>query len=162
MSRADLIGLGDRYPPFRHKARSPQVRTHSFIAQPPDLRHLTLITRALRLLARSPCSAAPSIRFLSIGSQFMLHASLPHSVALVQLQFASLTVTNLRRDLHPQECAHAARTKKKAHSKWARFSLAIDLIGKTLKPLCDAVWHQVPRQPVRTEPMSLAQAPRCR
>lgn len=28
--------------PFRHKARSPQVRTHSFIAQPPDLRRPTL------------------------------------------------------------------------------------------------------------------------
>jgi len=55
--------------PFRHKARSPQVRTHSFPAQPPDLRHFALATRASRLLARSPCSAAPSIRFLSIGSQ---------------------------------------------------------------------------------------------
>ncbi len=28
--------------PFRHQARSPQVRTHSFIAQPPDLRRPTL------------------------------------------------------------------------------------------------------------------------
>ncbi len=27
--------------PFRHKARSPQVSTHSFIAQPPDLRRLS-------------------------------------------------------------------------------------------------------------------------
>ena len=27
--------------PFRHKARSPQVSTHSFIAQPPDLRSLS-------------------------------------------------------------------------------------------------------------------------
>src|SRR3546814_10415733 len=43
------------------------VRTHSFPAQPPDLRHFALATRASRLLARSPCSAAPSIRFLSIG-----------------------------------------------------------------------------------------------
>ncbi len=98
--------------PFRHKARSPQVRTHSFIAQPPDLRHFALITRASRFLARSPCLAAPSIRFLFIGSQFMLHASSPHSVTLVQLRFTSLAVINLRRDLHPQECAHAGRTKK--------------------------------------------------
>ena len=30
-------GLSRR--PFRHEARSPQVRTHSFPAQPPDLRH---------------------------------------------------------------------------------------------------------------------------
>ncbi len=28
--------------PFRREARSPQVRTHSFIAQPPDLRHHSL------------------------------------------------------------------------------------------------------------------------
>ena len=56
--------------PFRHEARSPQVRTHSFPAQPPDLRRFALTTRASRLFARSPCSAAPSIRFLFIGSQF--------------------------------------------------------------------------------------------
>jgi len=42
-----------------------------------------------------------------------LHASSPHSVALVQLRFASLVVTNSRWDLHPQECAHAGRTTKK-------------------------------------------------
>ena len=61
---------GWRRHPFRHEARYPQVRTHSFTAQPPDLRHFALATRASRLLARSPCSAAPCIRFLSIGSQF--------------------------------------------------------------------------------------------
>ena len=98
--------------PFRHEARSPQVRAHSFTAQPPDLRHFALITRASWLLAHSPCSAAPSIRFLSIGSQFMLHASSPRSVALTQLRFTSFAVINLRRDLHPQECAHAGRTDR--------------------------------------------------
>ncbi|MDB5745555.1 MAG: hypothetical protein JWP72_403, partial [Massilia sp.] len=56
--------------PFRHEARSPQVRTHSFPAQPPDLRRFALTTRASRFHARSPCLAAPSIRFLFIGSQF--------------------------------------------------------------------------------------------
>jgi hypothetical protein len=96
--------------PFRHEARSPQVRTHSFTAQPPDLRHFALITRASRSNAHSPCSVAPSIRFLSIGSQFMLHASFPRSVALTQLRFTSFAVINLRRDLHPQECSHAGRT----------------------------------------------------
>ena len=29
----------------------------------------------------------------------------------MQLRFASFAVINLRRDLHPQECAHAGRTK---------------------------------------------------
>ena len=41
-----------------------------------------------------------------------LHASFPHSVTLMQLRFASFVVINLRWDLHPQECAHAGRTKK--------------------------------------------------
>ena len=45
-----------------------------------------------------------------------LHASSPHSVTLMQLRFASFAVINLRRDLHPQECAHAGRTKKSALS----------------------------------------------
>ncbi len=40
----------------------------------------------------------------------MLHASFPRSVALTQLRFTSFAVTNLRRDLHTQECAHAGRT----------------------------------------------------
>src|SRR5690606_1212329 len=56
--------------------------------------------------------AMPSIRFLFIGSQLTFHASFPHSVALVQLRFTSFAVINLWRDLHPQECAHAGRTKK--------------------------------------------------
>ena len=96
--------------PFSHKARSPQVRTHTFTAQSPDLRHFALITRASRSFAHSPCSAAPSIRFLFIDSRFMLHASSPHSVALMQLRFTSFAVINLRRDFHPQACAHAGRT----------------------------------------------------
>ena len=100
-----------RYP-FRIKARSPQVRTHSFIAQPPDLHRLALVMRVSRFVARSPCAAVPHIWFLSIGSQFMLHASSPHSVILVQLRFTSFVMTNLRWDSHPQECAHAGRTAK--------------------------------------------------
>ena len=69
-----------------------------------------LVTKASRFHARSPCLAAPSMRFLSIGSRFTLHASFPHSVALMQLRFTSLAVTSSWRDLHPQECAHAGRT----------------------------------------------------
>src|SRR6266540_2924320 len=42
-----------------------------------------------------------------------LHASSPHSVTLMQLRFASLVVINSRWDLHPQECAHAGRTRRK-------------------------------------------------
>ena len=52
------------------------------------------------------------MRFLSIGSRFTLHASFPRSVALTQLRFTLLTVTSSQRDLHPQVCAHAGRTKQ--------------------------------------------------
>ena len=41
-----------------------------------------------------------------------LCASSPRSVALPQLRFTSLAVVSSRRDFHPQECAHAGRTKK--------------------------------------------------
>ena len=40
-----------------------------------------------------------------------LHASSPNSVALMQLRSASFAVINLRRELHPQECAYAGRIK---------------------------------------------------
>ena len=37
----------------------------------------------------------------------------PRAVTLTQLRFASLTVVSLREDLHPQDRAHAGRTKKR-------------------------------------------------
>jgi hypothetical protein len=74
--------------PFRHKARSPQVRTHSFTARPPDLRRLPLVTRASRLLARSPRLAPPSIRFLFIGPQ--LRSTLPPHTRSPSCSCASL------------------------------------------------------------------------
>ena len=53
------------------------------------------------------------MRFLFIGSRFTIHASFPRSVTLTQLRFTLLTVTSSQRDLHPQVCAHAGRTKRK-------------------------------------------------
>ncbi len=103
--------------PFRRKARSPQVRTHTFIAQPPHLRHFALVTRASWLHAHSPCLAAPSMQFLFIGSRFTLHASFPRSVAITQLRFTLLAVTSSQRDLHPQVCAHAGRTSENAQPR---------------------------------------------
>ena len=88
MASADFSLRTRHRRPFSHKARSPQVRTHSFAAQPPDLRHLALITRASRFVARSPCSAAPSIRFLSIGSQ--LRSTLPPHTRSPSCSCASL------------------------------------------------------------------------
>jgi hypothetical protein len=59
----------------------------------------------------------------------MLHASSPHSVTLMQLRFTSLVVTNLRRDLHPQECAHAGRTNQ------GRLAAATPLPALSHKPV---------------------------
>jgi len=56
-----------------------------------------------------------------------LHASFPHSVALMQLRFASLVVINSRWDLHPQECAHAGRTKKKKPPSGGFWSVSLNL-----------------------------------
>ncbi len=58
------------------------------------------------------------MRFLSIGSRFTPHASFPRSVTLTQLRFTLLTVTSSQRDLHPQVCAHAGRTKRNAAMSW--------------------------------------------
>ena len=55
--------------PFGHKARSPQVRTQSFSAQPPHIHSFALATRASQITACSPCLSVPRIRFLSIGSR---------------------------------------------------------------------------------------------
>ena len=41
-----------------------------------------------------------------------IHASSPHSVALMQLRFTSFAVVSSRWDFHPQDCAHAGRTTK--------------------------------------------------
>ena len=56
--------------PFRHKARSPRIRTTPFRARPSDLRHCLLVMGASRILARSPQAAPPDIRFLFVGPRF--------------------------------------------------------------------------------------------
>ena len=89
----------------------PPVRAHSLAAQPPDLHPLALIIRASWFTAHSPCLVVPRIRFLFIGTPFMLHAFFPHSVTLMPLRFTLLTVTSSQRDLHPQVCAHAGHTR---------------------------------------------------
>ena len=58
--------------------RSSQVRTHSFTARSPNLRHHPLVMRASRLYARSPWMAPPCIRFLFIDPQ--LRSTLPPTV----------------------------------------------------------------------------------
>jgi len=43
----------------------------------------------------------------------------------MQLRFASFVVINLRRDLHPQECAQHGRTKQNAHWMWAPWGVRL-------------------------------------
>ena len=59
----------------------------------------------------------------------MLHASFPRSVALTQLRFTLLAVTSSQRDLHPQVCAHAGRTREKGLAFTAK--PLIRLVGRT-------------------------------
>ena len=99
--------------PFRHKARSPQVRTHSFAAPPPDLRRLSLDHESFAVLCPLALLGTAFYPVLVHRHAASLHASSPRSVALSPLRFASFAVINLREDLHLQECAHAGRTRKK-------------------------------------------------
>jgi hypothetical protein len=67
-----------------------------------------------------------------------LRASSPHSVALMQLRFASFAVVSLWKDLHLQDRAHAGRTTKKAgkrrppspHPVMASVATAARLVGR--------------------------------
>ena len=100
--------------PFRRKARSPRARTHSFAAQPPHLRRPRLDHESFAVSCPLALRGFAFYAVLVHRLAASLHASSPHSVALMQLRFATLVVISLRRDSHPQECARAGRTKQKA------------------------------------------------
>ena len=73
--------------PFRHKARSPQVRTHSFIAQPPDLRRPTLGHKSFAVscpLALGGNALYPVLvhRLTIYAPRFLPTLGLPNAVAL--------------------------------------------------------------------------------
>ena len=51
----------------------------------------------------------------------------------MQLRFASFAVINLRRDLHPQECAHAGRTLKRNALQHRAFLLLNVHVHATLR-----------------------------
>jgi hypothetical protein len=87
--------------PFRHQARSPQIRTSASPAQPPDLRRLPSVTGASQSFARSPREAPPLIRFLFVGSQVSLRASFRRSLALPPLRFRSGRRDRLPAELPP-------------------------------------------------------------
>jgi hypothetical protein len=104
--------------PFRRKARSPQVRTLSFTARPPDLRRLSFGHRGFAIIGSLAPLDAASDPVLVHRPTVSLPASFPRSVALTQLRFASIRMTSFRRDLLPQDSAHAGRTNAK---RGARF-----------------------------------------
>ena len=55
------------------------------------------------------------------GPTASIHASFPHSVALMRLHFTSFVMTNLVRDLQTRASASAERTKLKAAEAAAHF-----------------------------------------
>jgi hypothetical protein len=72
--------------PFRRKARSPQVRTHSFTAQPPHLRRLTLGHKSFAVQPARPgrqrlvCGSCSSAH--GFAPRFLPTLGHPHAVAL--------------------------------------------------------------------------------
>jgi hypothetical protein len=91
ISRSTTVGMpSSRVPlirrPFRHKARSPQVRTRSFPAQPPDLRRLILGHESFAVVC---------------------------PLALIGIASYPVLVHRLAEDFHLQDRAHAGRTNKK-------------------------------------------------
>ena len=99
--------------PFRHEARSPQVGTHSFTAHPPDLRRLTFDHERFAVSSLLTLVGTAFYPVLVDRLTASLHAFSPHSVALMQLRFASFAMINLREAFHFQECAHARLSREK-------------------------------------------------
>jgi len=78
--------------PFRHKARSPQIRRLPFTARPPDLRHLIFDHESFAVFC--PLALIDNAFYPVPVRQptVSLHASFPRSVALPQLRFASIAM----------------------------------------------------------------------
>ena len=100
-----------RHCPFRRKARSPQVRTSSFPARPPDLRSLSFDHRGFVATGTLAPLGAASYPVFVHRPAVSLPASSPRLVALSQLQFASFGMVSFRGDFHPQDDVRAGRTR---------------------------------------------------
>jgi hypothetical protein len=132
--------------PFRRKARSPRVRTHSVAAQPPDLRHPSLDHESFAVSCPLALPGGAFYPVLVHRLAASLHASSPRSVTLTQLRFASFAVINSREDLHLQECARAGRTRQrgpKAPSRASRGGRPQRLCQKNLYSTPN--WNERPR-----------------
>ena len=97
--------------PFRRKARSPQVRTMAFSAQPPDLHRLSLGRESFAAscpLALLDCASYPvPVRRLADS----LPASFSGPLTVAALRFAWVATTNSPGDSHPLVIVHAGHTE---------------------------------------------------
>ena len=100
--------------PFRHKARSPQVRVVAFAAQSLNLRRPPLVARTSRIRARSSWLAAPYIQFLFVDSQLLLLASFSADLAvgiISPCDLLGVPTTRFPGGLSPPGHAHAGHTR---------------------------------------------------
>ena len=120
--------------PFRHEARSPQVRTHSFITQPPDLRRLTLGHKSFAVFGPLALVGSAFYPVLVHGQAiYAPRLPIPHSVALMQLRLHFACCDQLTAGLAP-----AGVHPCWAHKKKPRCVSTAGLPGE-LKLSC---WHQ--------------------
>jgi hypothetical protein len=121
--------------PFRHKARSPQVRKSSFPARPPDLRSQSFDHRGFSATGPFAPLGAASYPVFVHRPAVSLPASSPRLVALSQLQFASFGMVSFRGDFHPQDDVHAGRTRSAARAPHERFVDVTPISLRRLRPL---------------------------
>ena len=99
--------------PFRHKARSPQVRTMTFSAQPPDLHHLSLGRGSFAVTGPLALLGSASYPVLVHRLADSLAASFSAPVALGALRFTWVAATSSPKDFHLQAITHAGHTRRK-------------------------------------------------
>ena len=108
--------------PFRHEARSPQVRASAFPAPSPDLRRRALVARASRSFARSPCSTPPRIRFLFVDTRFRspLLSAPPSPTVALRLAWGRCDQLPRRTCISkPCSCwAHKKRPRPEGRGRW--------------------------------------------
>ena len=95
-------------------SRAVTGRSKTITTQPLDVHSLIHDHKSFAVLcplALIGCALYPALVHRLMAS---IHASSPHSVALMQLRFTSFAVASLRRDFLPQDCAHAGRPQKRA------------------------------------------------
>ena len=102
--------------PFRHEARSPQVRLVAFSARPPDLHRLSLGRRgfAVRCPLASPGDASYPVSVRRPADALAPSFSPP--LAVGTLGFAWFATTCSPKDSHLQVTSHAGHTTNRART----------------------------------------------